>query len=210
MAWADQGEGMKRLIASSRRRPGAPPSRPCLVAGVAGDQLGLEDHLAVAVRTALAGLLDKELGGGAAELVAGLAHRRQRDRGRGGEVDVVVAHDRQVAGYAQLASGHLLEHAKGDQIVGAERRGRAAAGRHGGDPRARRESRREVERRGLDHGQRGRRQSGLQQRVLGRSEEHTSELQSQFHLVCRLLLEKKKTKKIKTLPLKKKKKKTKK
>src|SRR5689334_24616816 len=27
----------------------------------------------------------------------------------------------------------------------------------------------------------------------GRSEEHTSELQSQFHLVCRLLLEKKKT-----------------
>src|SRR5689334_24046826 len=28
---------------------------------------------------------------------------------------------------------------------------------------------------------------------LGRSEEHTSELQSQFHLVCRLLLEKKKS-----------------
>src|SRR5438309_5523179 len=34
----------------------------------------------------------------------------------------------------------------------------------------------------------------LQRRELhGRSEEHTSELQSQFHLVCRLLLEKKKT-----------------
>src|SRR5438309_4990769 len=30
----------------------------------------------------------------------------------------------------------------------------------------------------------------------GRSEEHTSELQSQFHLVCRLLLEKKKKKHI--------------
>src|SRR5438309_6349495 len=29
-------------------------------------------------------------------------------------------------------------------------------------------------------------------RVVARSEEHTSELQSQFHLVCRLLLEKKK------------------
>src|SRR5689334_24240696 len=28
-------------------------------------------------------------------------------------------------------------------------------------------------------------------RPIGRSEEHTSELQSQFHLVCRLLLEKK-------------------
>src|SRR5689334_24661614 len=31
-------------------------------------------------------------------------------------------------------------------------------------------------------------------RLDGRSEEHTSELQSQFHLVCRLLLEKKKNK----------------
>src|SRR5689334_23691756 len=31
-----------------------------------------------------------------------------------------------------------------------------------------------------------------------RSEEHTSELQSQFHLVCRLLLEKKKTRTIPT------------
>src|SRR5689334_23688147 len=30
--------------------------------------------------------------------------------------------------------------------------------------------------------------------LLNRSEEHTSELQSQFHLVCRLLLEKKKKK----------------
>src|SRR5689334_23557467 len=29
-------------------------------------------------------------------------------------------------------------------------------------------------------------------RAISRSEEHTSELQSQFHLVCRLLLEKKK------------------
>src|SRR5256886_3913499 len=33
-------------------------------------------------------------------------------------------------------------------------------------------------------------------RPLGRSEEHTSELQSQSNLVCRLLLEKKKIKKI--------------
>src|SRR2546422_4022217 len=30
--------------------------------------------------------------------------------------------------------------------------------------------------------------------TVGRSEEHTSELQSRLHLVCRLLLEKKKTK----------------
>src|SRR5689334_24660748 len=33
-----------------------------------------------------------------------------------------------------------------------------------------------------------------------RSEEHTSELQSQFHLVCRLLLEKKKTITINYIP----------
>src|SRR5216684_5241607 len=41
----------------------------------------------------------------------------------------------------------------------------------------------------------------------GRSEEHTSELQSRLHLVCRLLLEKKKTKHI-LLQVHKKKKKT--
>src|SRR5258708_19875915 len=35
---------------------------------------------------------------------------------------------------------------------------------------------------------------GLYRRALGRSEEHTSELQSPDHLVCRLLLEKKKKK----------------
>src|SRR6516164_9713307 len=34
--------------------------------------------------------------------------------------------------------------------------------------------------------------NGLLVRFRNRSEEHTSELQSQFHLVCRLLLEKKK------------------
>src|SRR5687768_18306786 len=44
----------------------------------------------------------------------------------------------------------------------------------------------------------GRRQRGHRRlrRLLRRSEEHTSELQSRLHLVCRLLLEKKKKKKI--------------
>src|SRR5438309_7191969 len=37
----------------------------------------------------------------------------------------------------------------------------------------------------------------------GRSEEHTSELQSQFHLVCRLLLEKKKKKEQKSINIEK-------
>src|SRR5689334_24660541 len=34
--------------------------------------------------------------------------------------------------------------------------------------------------------------TGENHAIVNRSEEHTSELQSQFHLVCRLLLEKKK------------------
>src|SRR5688572_32992975 len=38
-------------------------------------------------------------------------------------------------------------------------------------------------------------QVAVQREVLSRSEEHTSELQSQSNLVCRLLLEKKKKKK---------------
>src|SRR5207249_8242627 len=42
----------------------------------------------------------------------------------------------------------------------------------------------------LRHGQPERRAAGV--RAAGRSEEHTSELQSRFDLVCRLLLEKKK------------------
>src|SRR5688572_31788516 len=44
-----------------------------------------------------------------------------------------------------------------------------------------------------------RRRVGPGGRRLPRSEEHTSELQSQSNLVCRLLLEKKKKKKIKSL-----------
>src|SRR2546422_6421825 len=41
---------------------------------------------------------------------------------------------------------------------------------------------------------RSRREAVARGRSLRRSEEHTSELQSRLHLVCRLLLEKKKTK----------------
>src|SRR2546427_4626299 len=43
------------------------------------------------------------------------------------------------------------------------------------------------------HGENGDRQALVERHMLGRSEEHTSELQSQSNLVCRLLLEKKKT-----------------
>ena len=39
------------------------------------------------------------------------------------------------------------------------------------------------------------RETALENAKMARSEEHTSELQSRLHLVCRLLLEKKKNKK---------------
>src|SRR5690625_6770510 len=48
--------------------------------------------------------------------------------------------------------------------------------------------------RGLYHGSQGRvHNRGVTGIIKARSEEHTSELQSRGHLVCRLLLEKKKT-----------------
>src|SRR2546430_5613280 len=68
-----------------------------------------------------------------------------------------------------------------------------------GHRRPEQEDRNEVERRGPDYGG-GRRQyarrhhGGDGVRRVVRSEEHTSELQSQSNLVCRLLLEKKKKK----------------
>src|SRR5689334_24000614 len=46
--------------------------------------------------------------------------------------------------------------------------------------------------RGSGRAARGRRRRRGSPKWCSRSEEHTSELQSQFHLVCRLLLEKKK------------------
>src|SRR3712207_7453439 len=53
------------------------------------------------------------------------------------------------------------------------------------------EHRQPADERGLGH-QRGRRRREHLRLELGRSEEHTSELQSRQYLVCRLLLEKKK------------------
>src|SRR5438094_1629471 len=50
----------------------------------------------------------------------------------------------------------------------------------------------QAERRDLDADQR---EVGSRRRAIHRSEEHTSELQSPYDLVCRLLLEKKKKKK---------------
>src|SRR3712207_8718210 len=76
--------------------------------------------------------------------------------------------------------GHLLE----DVVVAVEEEGQARGELVDGQP--------DVERR-LDVGDPARQREG---HLLhgGRSEEHTSELQSRQYLVCRLLLEKKKNK----------------
>src|SRR5687768_17923150 len=68
----------------------------------------------------------------------------------------------------------------------------------GSDGQGRRRQRRHSSARGgpLPHGDRRRAEGPLGPGL--RSEEHTSELQSRLHLVCRLLLEKKKKKKINT------------
>src|SRR5919198_1870903 len=104
--WEDRLDGSNDLYPPMRTLPGV--LNVSRIAGVAHDQLRLEDELAVAVLAVLGGLLDEELGGRAAEVVAGLAHRRQRHRGGGREVDVVVADDGEVVGGAQLAAGEPL------------------------------------------------------------------------------------------------------
>src|SRR6266705_3654071 len=60
--------------------------------------------------------------------------------------------------------------------------------------------------RSWQHRRSGRKSSGRKRRRFRRSEEHTSELQSPYDLVCRLLLEKKKKNKKKKIKKKKKKK----
>ena len=88
------------------------------------------------VVVARGGLLEQHSRGGPPELLAGLAHRGERDRGGRGEVDVVVADDRDVLWHPDLVPGHLLQDAEGDQVVGAEHRGGPVRRRQGGDVRA--------------------------------------------------------------------------
>ena len=72
------------------------------------------------VVTGLGELLREQLGGGTAQLLAGLAHRGQGHGRRRRELDVVVADDGHVVGHPQVAQRQLLQHTQGDEIVGAE------------------------------------------------------------------------------------------
>jgi hypothetical protein len=82
------------------------------------------------------GLLEEHPGGGAAELLAGLADRGERHGGGRREVDVVVADDRDVFRDADLVPGHLLQDAERDEVVGAEHGGGPVRRRHGRDVRS--------------------------------------------------------------------------
>jgi hypothetical protein len=105
----------------------------------------------VLVAVARGGLLEQHPRGGAAELLTGLAHRGERDRGGRREVDVVVADDRDVLWHPDLVPGHLLQDAEGDEVVGAEHRGGPVGRRQGGDVRAGLLPRRHVQRPDVDH-----------------------------------------------------------
>jgi hypothetical protein len=89
-------------------------------AGLADHQFRLEDNLAVLVCRPAERLVYQQLGGRPAELMAGLAHRGQRDRGRRRKVDVVVTHQGDAFWNPDPASRHFLEHTEREQIVRAK------------------------------------------------------------------------------------------
>ena len=111
--WGARSRGVRGAAVS---RAGPARSR----GGLADDQLRLEDDLLVPVAVVGGGFLKQHPRRGAAELLAGLADRGERDRGGGREVDVVVADDRDVLGHPDPVPGHLLQEAQRDQVVGAE------------------------------------------------------------------------------------------
>ena len=88
------------------------------------DQLGMEQHLLVNVRVVGIALGEQQLRCRATEQLPRLTDRTERDRRGAGELDVVIAHDRQLARDIHAHPGHLLQQAQGEQIVGAERGGR--------------------------------------------------------------------------------------
>ena len=93
---------------------------------------GLEHQLLVPV-VGVARLVEQQLRRPPAQLLPRLAHRRQRDGGGRGEVDVVVADDREVVGHPHAVPHHLLQQPERQQVVGADRRGGPPGGGHADD-----------------------------------------------------------------------------
>ena len=88
---------------------------------------GVELHLLVHVGVVSLALGEEELGGSPTEQLARLAHRAQRHRRGAGELDVVVADDRQLARHVDPDRRHLLQQSQREEVVGTERRGRASS-----------------------------------------------------------------------------------
>ena len=118
---------------------------------------GRNSDLLVDVVVVGVALGEQQLGRRAAEQLAGLADRAERDGRRAGELDVVVADDRQLAGHVDAHARHLLEQAEGDEVVGAERRRRPPGPGQADEPLAGAPALGDVERRRLEHGRRIRR-----------------------------------------------------
>jgi hypothetical protein len=70
------------------------------------------------------GLVEQEFGSRRAELVLRLAHRGERHRGIGGELDVVVADHGEIAGHRHPGQAQPPQQPEGQHVVGAERSGR--------------------------------------------------------------------------------------
>src|SRR5690625_1530981 len=162
------------LPSSSHRAPGS-----CAPPAAAGGS-GVEPA---------APLLDAVLGFDGAHGPGGRAHH---DR-FGDHVGGVVAHAAQQVAVGDAGGGEVAV-VGGDQIIGGQHALQIVAGVDGllsflvvlgGEP-------------ALEHAAGGLDGAGGDDALGGRSEEHTSELQSRGHLVCRLLLEKKKKRKNKS------------
>ena len=97
----------------------------------------MEEHLLMNMLVSLIALGEQQLGGSATEQLAWLTHGAEGDRGGSSELDVVVADDRQIDGYVDAHSGHLLEQTEREQIVGTEGRGWPTDGADPGDARRR-------------------------------------------------------------------------
>ncbi len=105
----------------------------------------------------------QQIGSRAAEQLARLTHRAERHGRRTGELDVVVAHDRQLTWNVDAHHRHLLEQPERDQVVGTERRRGATCSRQSAESFAGAPAFGHVEGRRLDHRQRfGRTPEGRQ------------------------------------------------
>jgi hypothetical protein len=113
------------------------------------------------------GLGQQQLGGDVAKPLARLADRAQRYGGGTGEVDVVVADDRQLTRHVDARLGHVLEQPDGDEVVGAKDGGRAPPPRPAKQHLAGSSAFRHGQSDRLDHGEIVRIATGSGQRLAG-------------------------------------------